>query len=298
MTQSITRRRFLILSAAAIATPARATPLRWQGLALGAQVSLTIHAPRPQAEQALRDIRRLLARIEHLFSLYDPASQLSRLNAVGKLADPAPEFTALLHQSGRVHDATRGLFDPTIQPLWQALAGGGDRAAARALVGWEQVRIGAGQITLGADQALTLNGIAQGFATDLARKMLKQAGLEKVLVNLGEFGALGGPFTLGISDPVFGLAGTVRLSDRAIATSSPGAMTLAANQGHILHPITDSAPQWSTVSVEADSAAIADAASTAFCLMSKAEIRASLRHLPGRTRATLVDHSGTVHKTG
>ena len=44
--------------------------------------------------------------------------------------------------------------------------------------------------------------------------------LKKVLINIGEFAALGGLFTLGISDPAYGLVGTTKLSNRAVATSS------------------------------------------------------------------------------
>ena len=298
MTKHLSRRRFLAITAAVIASPAEAAQLRWQGYALGAKISLTIHAPRPLAEQALRKIRQLLARIESLFSLYDPNSKLSQLNRDGKLTDPALEFAALFQQIGQVHDATHGLFDPTVQPLWQALASGGNVTAAQTLVGWNRVSATSKEISLVAGQALTFNGIAQGFATDLASQMLKQAGLRKVLVNIGEFAALGGPFTLGISDPVMGLVDTVRLSNRAIATSSPGAMTLGASHSHILNPLAQYAPQWSTISVEADSAAIADAASTAFCLMSEPEIHTSLSLLPGAPRATLVSHSGSIRKIG
>ncbi len=214
------------------------------------------------------------------------------------MKDPTYEFTTLFQQAGQVHEATHGLFDPTIQPLWQAQASGGNMAVAQALVGWNQINVTSKEISLAAGHALTFNGIAQGFATDQVSKMLKQAGLKKVLVNIGEFAALGGPFTLGINDPVLGLVDTVRLSNRAIATSSPGAMILGANQSHILHPLGHSIPLWSTISVEADSAAIADAASTAFCLMSKQEIRTSLSLLPGTPRATLVNHSGSVQKIG
>ena len=298
MTQPLTRRRFLTVVAAALATPTLAEPLRWRGGALGAETSLTIHAPRARAQAALRDIRRLLTRVEQLFSLYDPTSQLSRLNASGKLTNPAPEFVALLHRADRVNRASNGLFDPTVQPLWHALAKGGDTNAARALIGWDRTRFDGNRITLGAGQALTLNGIAQGFATDLAAAMLRRAGLDKVLVNIGEFAALGGPFTLGISDPAFGLVATSRLSNRAIATSSPGAMALGARQSHILNPRAQTLPRWSTISVEADSAAIADAASTALCLMSEEEIRACLRKLPGNPRATMVSRAGKVFLTG
>lgn len=302
MKNQITRRRFLTITAATIASTANAdanaTPLRWQGHALGAQTSLTIHAPRPKAERALRDIRQLLMRVESLFSLYEPASQLSRLNAAGFLDAPDPALVKLLHLAGRVHAATEGLFDPTIQPLWQALATGKDPASARSKVDWNRVSVRPARIILGAQQALTLNGIAQGYATDMAVQILRKAGLQKVLVNIGEFAALGGPFTLGISDPVQGLVDTARLTNRAIATSSPAAMQLAHGQTHILHPAADLLPQWSTVSVEADSAGIADAASTAFCLMSAPQVQRSLRQLAGTPRAMLINTAGEIRRLG
>jgi thiamine biosynthesis lipoprotein len=41
-------------------------------------------------------------------------------------------------------------------------------------------------------QALTFNGIAQGFATDLVVGELQAAGAEKVLANIGEYAGFGG----------------------------------------------------------------------------------------------------------
>ena len=74
-----------------------------------------------------------------------------------------------------MHRATGGAFDPSVQPLWQALARGGDVEAARALTGWERVTIGQ-DITLAPGQALTFNGIAQGFATDVVTDLLASRG--------------------------------------------------------------------------------------------------------------------------
>ncbi len=293
---SLTRRRFLSIAAAALATPAGASPLRWQGHAMGARVSVVLHAPEDQARPALDQLQQLLPRLEHLFSLYDPGSDLSRLNQSGRLDAPDPDFVALLDLAGQVHTATGGLFDPTVQPLWQALARGADPAPARALLGWERVQVFPRQITLDPGQVLTLNGIAQGFATDMARHVLQRTGLTRTLINIGEFAALGGPFRLGVEDPGFGLVATRTLENRAIATSSPSALTLGTDHSHILHP--NATPRWSTVSVEADSAAIADAASTAFCLMPEPRIRDALRALPGTPKATLIDRAGDLKSLG
>ena len=296
----ITRRRFLTMSAAAsVALPASADgPLRWRGRALGADASLVIHAPRAPAEKALRDIRAVLRQAEKLFSLFDPHSRLSLLNQTGRITAPEEDMLRILEIVDLVHEASNGIFDPTVQPMWQALAQGEDPFAAKALIGWSRIVRTKTEIRLDPGQALTLNGIAQGYATDMAKAALTRAGLQKVLVNIGEYAAIGGPFRLGISDRDQGLVATQSLDDRAVATSSPASLLLDADHSHILNPQGAQAPLWSTVSVEADSAAIADAASTAFCFMSRQQIEAALPMLPGSPNARLVDRAGDLATLG
>lgn len=296
MTRCLNRRRFLAITAATLAGPSSANAVNWQGYALGAEVSLSIHAPEADADRAIATTRAHLRRIETLFSLYDPGSVLSRLNRSGQIENPPGSFRELMAICDRVHDATGGTFDPTIQPLWQALARGENVDAADMPIGWRHVDKGS-TIRLAPGQAVTLNGIAQGYATDVIRAALAELGLTRALVNIGEFAALGGPFRLGLADPAGSVFATRELRNRAIATSSPGAMRLAG-AWHILHPQMARDPLWSTVSVEADSAAIADATSTAFTLMTPGEIRASLLRLPQGTRATLLATNGTVQVVG
>ena len=260
---TLTRRRFLTVTAAALAAPRGACAASWQGTALGADVSLTIRGPRDTADEGLARARRLLEEVEALFSLYRPDSALCRLNAAGTLARPDPRLLDLLGASDTAHRLTGGRFDPTVQPWWRALALGQDPAAARAAIGWDRVRWSSGAVTLGTGQALTFNGIAQGYATDLVTDALRDLGLGEVLVNIGEYRALGGPWRLGLSDPAQGHMGHVTLTSGAVATSSPAALSLGA-EAHILHP--DHRPLWSTVSVSAASATLADALSTALCL--------------------------------
>lgn len=287
----LNRRRFLSISAASlVASPARAQVHRWQGYALGAEVEITLHAPSEVAEPALDNARALIGAVEQQFNLFDESSALVRLNAAGHLEGPDPMMQALMAACGRVHGATGGLFDPTVQPLWRALAEGGDGRAARELIGWGRVRYDARAITLGRGQALTFNGIAQGYATDLVADALVHAGLEETLVNIGEFRATGGPWTLGISDPELGHIGTRTLHTGAIATSSPKAVPLAG-QGHILH--STARPLWSTVSVEAETATMADGFSTALSMAPLEMIRA-LRGTFGIQRVTLVDAAGEI----
>lgn len=288
---TINRRRFLTIAAAFAGTSAQAAGSHtWQGRALGADVTLTIKGPREIAQIALAQIPPLLAEIENLFSLYDDASDLSRLNRIGALAPLSPRFADLIRAADYGHRATGGLFDPTIQPLWQAVAQNGDIEAARATVGWNKLRWDNTQIQLAAGQALTFNGIAQGFATDLVTARLKTLGLTNALVNIGEYRAIGGPWQLALSDPEFGMLGMRTLRGNAVATSSPAA-TLLGDQAHIIHPANR--PRWSTVSVEAVNATLADCLSTALCLAPRDFIE-HIQTLDDVQRITLIDLDGNL----
>lgn len=288
---SVNRRRFLAISGACLlARPAHARTHRWRGVALGAEAEITIHGPDEIAGPALAQVQAVLEMVERQFSLYDPRSALSRLNREGVLQDPAPMFGALLAAVDMIHRATGGLFDPTVQPLWQALAAGRDAGSATALIGWDRVVVGPERITMTPGQALTLNGIAQGFATDMVTATLKQAGVAQTLVNVGEFSGLGGPWRLGLRDPEHGYYGTRTLQDGAIATSSPRG-TLVRGREHILH--AEAAPQWSTVSVEAENATIADGFSTALT-MAPLDVIEAVRGQYGIRRVTVIDRVGNL----
>lgn len=285
------RRRFLKIAAAAVALPGRAlAETVWQGVALGADVSVTLRGDAAGADAAITDIANILRRMEAEFSLFDPHSALSRLNRTGRLA-PSPVFRALCDAADHAHRVTGGFFDPTIQPLWQARAAGLDERAARQSIGWGRVSLG-DQIRLAEGQALTFNGIAQGFATERVRDLLAQRGFGPALIDIGEFAALGGPFAIGISDPDFGLLGRRHLTDTAIATSSPLAMRLAGGS-HILGPAGET-PLWSTVSVEADRAALADALSTALVFLDRPKIETLMSREGRICSVTLISPAGDL----
>lgn len=277
------RRRFLTLAAAGVvAGLARPAPAaEWRGVAMGADVSLRLTGQ--GADAAIRDLPALLQRIEATFSLYT-ASELTGLNADGggALSGWMAQALALCDD---MHRATQGLFDPTVQPLWRALADGRDLAAAQAAVGWGQVRLGRDALHLGAGQALTLNGMAQGFAADLVRDWLAARGFGQAVVDMGEVAALGGPFRIGLADQ-----GDVTLRGTALAVSVPAALNVGS-RSHILHP-SGGLPRWSTVAVEADSAAVADALSTALALAGPDQARAIAAAAPGIRRVWLGDAAG------
>lgn len=285
MTAAVTRRRFLTISAAALVCPVAAHTEEWHGTGFGAALSVRLEGTTPQATLRARTrIEAEVGRVERLVSLFAD-SALRRLNRDGRLAYPAPDLLALFDLCGRVHAATGGVFDPSVQPLWQALAEAGDAATARSRIGWARVQADATAIRLDPGMALTFNGIAQGWAADRVATLLRAEGFDHVLIDMGEVAAIGArpdgqPWRAAIAGPDGRTVGRAALADRALATSSPMGTLIGANRGHILHP-AGTPPRWSTVSVSAPSAALADALSTAFCLMPRDRIAAALAAFPG-----------------
>src|SRR6056297_564452 len=107
---TLTRRRFLSISAAALAAPSAARAgqsARWRGVALGAPAAMVLAGVTPQsARPVFAAMEAELLRLERIFSLYRDDSALVRLNAQGRLDAPPPEMLDLLTLAGAIHDAT------------------------------------------------------------------------------------------------------------------------------------------------------------------------------------------------
>ncbi|MCB1342209.1 MAG: FAD:protein FMN transferase [Pseudooceanicola sp.] len=300
MPSPLTRRRFLtIASASCLAASPGLAGARfhvWEGVALGARARIVLD--HPEAPRIVARAVTEIDRLESVFSLYRPQSELSRLNRHGRLARPSFEFLECLAAARAVWRLSGGRFDPTVQPLWQVLAearqageAAGDAAlsAARQLIGLDRVRADPGAVTLSPGQALTLNGIAQGYIADRVARMMRAEGVRDVLIDTGEIVAMGTmPRDDGPGWPVTieGEAKPRRIAGRALATSAPGALVLdpATGQGHILDPRLGApvTPAVAQVSVSAPSAALADALSTALCLVDdRAEAESTLRQVNG-----------------
>jgi thiamine biosynthesis lipoprotein len=185
----------------------------------------------------------------------------------------------VLRAARQVSQASAGAFDVTVQPLW-ALYDRAQRAGrlptaleiatARAQVGWQKLSIEPHRVRLTQpDMAVTLNGIAQGYAADAARQALMDHSIAHALLDTGEFSALGRnehsrPWTLGVEDPrdATRLLAALQLDGRCLATSADNrsAFTPDHRHHHIFDPSTgDSPAALSSVTVAAPTAMLADA---------------------------------------
>jgi thiamine biosynthesis lipoprotein len=325
---NLTRRRMIAISAAIAGSAflpgaARAGEVvRWRGSALGAQVSIDVfHPDREEAKRTVQVCLMEVRRLERQFSLYQANSAICALNRSGILIAPEPDMVALLRASLQFSDLTGGAFDPTVQPLWQLYAehfssekphpdGPSTERLMEALakVGCSGLRVSDERVSLlrhGA--AITLNGIAQGHATDRVVDVLRARGLSTTLVNVGEIRALGArgdgtPWRVGLADPdrPGALTETVNLVDRAVATTAGAGFRFdpAGRFTHLFDPRTGRSPAlYRTISVMAPTATEADALSTAFSLMPASRIGDIAAARPG-VQVRLITSDGALRVYG
>ena len=298
--KKLRRRRVLSIAAAAAVVPrwvSAATPVRWEGAALGTRATIVLHHPDETiAGEAIRQSVAEIERLERIFSLYRNDSALSRLNRNGALTDPPPDLVRLLSEAIAFSRLTNGAFDVTVQPLWELHATHFQTAhadpkgpapalvaAARQLVDYRAIVIDPHETRLSrAGMGVTLNGIAQGYIADRVADLLRGFGFENALIDMGETVALGpkpngAPWQVGVADPAHPgkLLRRMELETGAVATSAPSG-TVFDRTGR-LHHLFDarsgrSANGFASVTVQDRSATRADALSTAIAVSAGTEL--------------------------
>lgn len=285
--------------------------------ALGTDISITaFHADPATAEQAIARAFAAIEHVEQVMSLYREDSELSRLNREGVLHHPDPALVQVLEYAATLSIQSGGAFDVTVQPLWsvyaeaaahEQLPSAATLATTLARVDWRQVSVSAETLSFRRPgMAITLNGIAQGFAADAAARALRAAGVTHALIDSGEIGIVGthahkDHWSIGLKDPrnPDGLLGLAELSGRCLATSGDYETTFAADfsSHHLLDPRTGRSPTaLASVSVVAPTALEADALSTAVFLMGPERGRALVESLP-QVDALFVDRAHRVTRT-
>lgn len=307
MAATLNRRRMIGISAAAVGlallplgsrVQAEEPAVTWRGYALGAPATLVVHhQDRNRALGLVESVGAEVRRLERIFSLYKQDSVLTSLNRRQVLASPPVELVRLLQDCGEVWKLSGGAFDPTVQPLWIAYQehfadpdGDPDGPVPHLLrqsldkVGFDGILSSPDRIEfLRPGMALTLNGIAQGYITDRIVDLLRDGGIKRCLVDMGETRGVGTRsdgrgWQVGIEDPnaAGGFLDTIQIIDRAVATSSRHGFRFDAEGrfNHLLDPRSGrSSERYESVTVVASQATMADALSTAFSLMEVEAIR-------------------------
>lgn len=300
--------------------PAQASPrLHWQTstfAGLGTTLSIrAAHADSVLLTQALKQAREVVARVEDQMSLFRANSAIQQLNREGVLLNPPSDLWRVLTLSQRMAAQSRGAFDVTVQPLWALYAeaqargrlpGAAEIQSARQRVGWRNLQLSQTRVSfMKPAMRITLNGIAQGYASDLVRAQLQQSGISHALINTGEWSSLGmadaqRDWMLGIADPhrTDHLIARLRMCGGCVATSADDQCSFSADRmhHHILNPETGYSPRdLSSVTVVAKTCAQADALTKVLFVAGYAralqvarawQVDALVVHKDGRWKAT------------
>ncbi len=194
------------------------------------------------AEACVEEILRL----HRLLSPFTRDSETARVNRLAHL-QPVPvssDFEALLELCRRMHDLTRGAFDPTVGPLMEAWGmreqeGNAERAAAaRACVSMNLVELECGRVRFRSPGVrLDFGAIAKGFALDRVREILREEGVRDAFCHGGRSSivAIGPrPWRVRIED-----GPEIELLDQAMGVSAIDGRTGRVNGhtcGHIIDP--------------------------------------------------------------
>ena len=327
MPVAISRRRFITFAAAAAGLPlllkaggVQARLVRWEGTALGAPASIQLfHTDEALAQQAIAAALAELRRQEAVFSMYRADSAISTLNRQGMLEDAPVDLMLMLERALSLAQISDGVYDPTVQPLWNLYyshfnaadadpAGPSAKALAQALakVDWRAVELDHANRRIVLAQpgmCITLNSGAQGYITDRVADVLRAHGFERMLVDMGEPRALsakpdGSAWRIAIANPADRRETLKDLDviDKCVATSG-GYGTILDKAGRFTH-IFDTksggtASALHSVTVVAEKGMIADGLATAM-LMAPAAKRLAILKAAGGEQAIFVTPQGVV----
>jgi thiamine biosynthesis lipoprotein len=202
--------------------------LRRMRVLLGTYVEVVVRGPAAAIEAAIDAAFTSIARSQALWSFHDPDSELSRLNgARGQALPVSPASVRLLSAARAMMRASGGAFDCTVGAMLVqrgALPDHGDGPwIARGSAG--DIVIGAGWARLARPVRLTLDGVAKGFAVDLALRAMRRAGATAGWVNAGGDMAVFGDLLLPVQrrehDGSFTRLGNLRSGAMASSRSGP-----------------------------------------------------------------------------
>lgn len=295
------RHAITLLGAAALTSCRRRNPLHTvSDYAFGTAVHFQVHGISASAFKKLSaECLSRLREMESLFSLYDPDSTLCKLNREGMLENPPEEFLHLIRIALGYGEKTGGLFDITVQPLWnwrqkwkesdlteRGIMEKTTWAESLAWVDFRKVKLTANTVAFEKKgMAITLNGIVQGYAADQIAVLLQKRGVNHMLVNIGEYAAFGNapegePWEVEVS----ATGEKINLpSGRALAVSAGSGHTFdpEGRFHHIFRPSDGTNTRHdSTILVTAPTATLADALSTTLAIANDEERKVILAEFP------------------
>jgi thiamine biosynthesis lipoprotein len=289
---------------------------------MGTYVTITVFSDEETGNKAISAAFDRIQEIVDIASIFDENSEASFLNKNGYLDNPSPEFLYLINTSIDYYNITGGCFDITVQPLLDLWSGGlwqeSEEVQAQkigetlAVVGSDKIIANNDRIEFKVDgMAITLGGIAKGYAVDEAIEVIKGFGIRGALVNAGgDMYALGKKsdgtsWTVGLDNPdksgntdIEPLP-TFGFENEAVATSGNYYRYYdpEGEVGHIMDPRTGySATSCISVTIIAGTTIEADALATSVFVLGPDDGMELVESLDG-VEALIIDSQGNIFKS-
>ena len=242
----------------------------WKGSALGNPVEMKIYTKhKNHLDKLLVMINTEIDRLDKIFYLQNAFSKINLLNKNKILINPDIELINAIYLSEKFFKISKGSFDITIQPLWNAYSSG--KKVVLNSIGFNNIEISKNKITLlNKDTELTLNALAQGILTDRIHEILLNSGMKNHLINFGEGKSSGlGPhekkWTLNVDNKY------IDITNKGFSVSEANSTILPDGKSHLFNAkIYNSALNIpSKTTVIAKSATLADGLSTTYAVSNK-----------------------------
>ncbi len=292
----------LVITTTAVATaaPDPDRKLVYTGQAMGTAITVFLWtddelAAAKAAEAAFAEMRR----IDGVMTTWTPDSEVSRINASAgkKPVAVSDETFTVIARAQDVAKRTRGVFDITVgafKGLWKfdqdmdgSLPTPADVKKRLAVVGYKHLVLDKAKKTVFLKKpgmAITLGGIAKGYAVDRCVKLLHDAGFTSFMVQAGGDMYVSGkkgetPWVVGIRDPrgatKDAMFATAPVEDHSFSTSGDyerGFVKNGVRYHHILDPRTGQPAKASrSVTIRAKDAFTADAWSKVLFILGPTE---------------------------
>jgi len=239
----------------------------WKGFALGNPVEMRIHTKNKiHLEKILYLVTSEINRLDKIFYLQNGYSKINLLNKNKILINSDVELINAIYLSEKFFKISKGSFDITIQPLWNAYSSG--RRINLDGIGFNNIDISKKKITLlNKHTELTLNSLSQGILTDRIHEILLNSDIKNHLINFGEGKSSGlAPYkkkwTLNINNKF------LDITNKGFSVSDPNSTVLPNNKSHLfnanIYTSTLNIPLKTTVI--AKSATLADGLSTTYAV--------------------------------
>lgn len=295
-----------------------------EGQFFGSSIKIDVCTTEPQTaalEASIESIWTRFADIHWRLSVYDPKSDLNRLNASLEPITIGADTYGLIQDSLYYHKISDGMFDISIYPLiklWKSaekenrLPTDTEIQKARTSMGADQIRL----LTRNQIQRLnpavefTIDSIADGYAADEAARILRAYGFSNFLIDAsgelygGGMNCGGTPWRIGVQDPQKhnGLIDVLKIKNAAVTTSGNYEHFYNINgrqYSHILNPKTGfPRDEILSATVIAPNAQFSDFWSTVLCLLDPDQATKTIDGLGDQYASMIIfkDNNGQIVK--